>query len=403
MDRQFTARKPSIACRRNSPAQPLSDQLISRRASQLQRLVGNGEMSRANPRATATLRIGAPGDRYEREADRVADQVMRSPISSVRGQAGVAAKPVEGPGEALRCKCAGCSAGDLCSKCAADQDEPLRRKARDNERNPVPSGTLASAQPGGTEVAVSSELKSDISAMRGGGTPMSAGLRAYFEPRFGHSFANVRVHTDGQAARTADALQARAYTTGSNVAFAAGQYQPNSEAGRRLMAHELAHVVQQSGCTNTVQRFAYGAGNHLTGGGNTFSEITAAEREGANGFDRAMAIVDRVTTGQGWRANTCQQWYADNCTDVPTPTAQDLHNRARIWMWRFADGAPRAGNNGLTDGANRENHAINERVFNNRSRWEIAAVMVHEYWHDCEHGQPDIGDGAKIACGLPNT
>jgi hypothetical protein len=288
--------------------------------------------------------------------------------------------------------CSGCSAAAPCTKCSGT-DEALRRKPHDE------GSTGAAVR--GPEVAVAPELASDVGSLRGHGQPLSPGVRGEFEGRFGRSFEEVRVHTDARAARTADALNARAYTMGSDIAFGAGQYAPESHAGQKLLAHELAHVASRA--TGTVQRFSYGTGTHATGGGNTLSEVTAAERGGANGFDAAMRIVNRVITGRGHRPDTCRQWFADNCTDVPTPTAQDLHNRAVVWMWRFADGAPRAGNNGLTDGGDKENHAINERVFNNRSRWEIAAVMVHEYWHDCESGQPDIGDGAKIACGLPNT
>jgi hypothetical protein len=65
------------------------------------------------------------------------------------------------------------------------------------------------------------------------------------EPRFGHDFSRVRVHTDARAAESAEAVHATAYTVGRDVVFGAGQYAPQSEAGRRLLAHELAHVVQQ--------------------------------------------------------------------------------------------------------------------------------------------------------------
>ncbi|MFZ1729984.1 MAG: DUF4157 domain-containing protein [Bacteroidota bacterium] len=230
------------------------------------------------------------------------------------------------------------------------------------------------------------------------GQPLDPATRAFFEPRFGHDFSNVQVHADRTAAESAHELGALAYTVGTGIVFGKGQYVPESPSGRRLLAHELAHVVQQSGGGETprVQRWAYGAGNHVTGGGATLSEVTAAERAGSNGFDAAMRIVDRVVTNPG-----CSQWFTDNCTDVPISTLADLNNRAVIWMWRTADGAP-AGNNGLTDGAADENHAINERLYNFQSRWAMAATMIHEYWHDCETGQPDIGDDAKAACGLPN-
>jgi hypothetical protein len=81
--------------------------------------------------------------------------------------------------------------------------------------------------------------------LRGSGQPLDPAARAFFEPRFGQDFSDVRVHADSAAARSAAAVAARAYTVGPRVAFAAGQYAPDTAAGRRLLAHELAHVVQQ--------------------------------------------------------------------------------------------------------------------------------------------------------------
>jgi hypothetical protein len=84
-------------------------------------------------------------------------------------------------------------------------------------------------------------------ALRGPGAPLDASTRAFMEPRFGHSFADVRVHSGTQAARSADAVGARAYAVGRDVVFGAGQYAPGTHEGRRLLAHELTHVVQQGG------------------------------------------------------------------------------------------------------------------------------------------------------------
>jgi hypothetical protein len=78
------------------------------------------------------------------------------------------------------------------------------------------------------------------------GEPLDMELRRLWEPRFGHSFANVRVHTDQQADESARRLGARAYTFGEHIRFARGEYQPSSREGQKLLAHELAHVVQQS-------------------------------------------------------------------------------------------------------------------------------------------------------------
>lgn len=79
------------------------------------------------------------------------------------------------------------------------------------------------------------------------GEPLSGEARSYFEPRFGYNFSKVRIHADYEAARSAHAIQAHAYTLGRDILFGAGEYAPATSEGRRLIAHELAHVVQQEG------------------------------------------------------------------------------------------------------------------------------------------------------------
>ena len=83
--------------------------------------------------------------------------------------------------------------------------------------------------------------------LSGTGAPLDQATRGFMESRFGHDFGRVRVHADSGAAASAHAVQARAYTVGQDVVFAAGQYAPTTSAGRRLLAHELAHVMQQTG------------------------------------------------------------------------------------------------------------------------------------------------------------
>jgi hypothetical protein len=78
------------------------------------------------------------------------------------------------------------------------------------------------------------------------GQPLDGATRTFMEPRFGHDFSNVRVHTDATAAESAKAVNALAYTVGNNVVFGAGQYKPLTNSGRKLLAHELTHAVQQS-------------------------------------------------------------------------------------------------------------------------------------------------------------
>jgi hypothetical protein len=93
--------------------------------------------------------------------------------------------------------------------------------------------------------AAASGLDSVAATLRQSGRALDPAARAFLEPRFGIDFSAVRIHTDSQAAASARAINARAYTVGSDVVFDTGEYAPHSDSGRRLLAHELAHVVQQ--------------------------------------------------------------------------------------------------------------------------------------------------------------
>jgi hypothetical protein len=95
-----------------------------------------------------------------------------------------------------------------------------------------------------------SGVQGDVSALvdpvlQRGGRPLDASTRAFMEPRFGHDFSRVRIHADGEAARSAESIHARAYTHGENIVFGESQYAPGTSTGTELLAHELAHTVQQ--------------------------------------------------------------------------------------------------------------------------------------------------------------
>ncbi len=81
--------------------------------------------------------------------------------------------------------------------------------------------------------------------LRSPGKPLDTATRAFMEPRFGHDFSRVRIHTDAAAAESAQAVDAHAYTVGPNIVFAASRHDPSSNSGRQLLAHELTHVLQQ--------------------------------------------------------------------------------------------------------------------------------------------------------------
>ncbi len=109
---------------------------------------------------------------------------------------------------------------------------------------------------------------------RGGGEPLDGGLRTDMEGRFGADFSDVRVHADGQAAASASAVNAHAYTVGSDIVFGGGRYDPASPTGQRTIAHELTHVVQQR--SGPVDGTPAGGGIQLSNPADRFEQ--AAER-----------------------------------------------------------------------------------------------------------------------------
>ncbi len=153
----------------------------------------NTSLSRI-PAIQRKLSIGASGDPFEQEADRIANQVLAAPPSST-----------------------------IC-------DMPLRIQ-RFTARPAAPTATA----PASVDHVLASS-----------GSPLEPMLKADMEQRFGHDFSRVRVHSGAPAAQSAGDVNAHAYTVGNNIVFGANQLAPETEKGRRLIAHELTHVVQQA-------------------------------------------------------------------------------------------------------------------------------------------------------------
>jgi hypothetical protein len=106
---------------------------------------------------------------------------------------------------------------------------------------------------------VTAAFETQLVALKaGGGRPLDSPLLTLMESRFGRSFSGVRVHTGPQAARLAQQANARAFTVGKHLVFGGGEYRPNADQGRRLIAHELTHVLQQRGGLHSVQREMFG-------------------------------------------------------------------------------------------------------------------------------------------------
>jgi hypothetical protein len=159
------------------------------------------------------LEVGADGDLAERQADAIADQVLGR----------LADKHEHAPG---------CGHGDAVRRAPA-----------------ATAGTIGAA--GG---ALDGDATAAIESARGGGSPLDAGVRREMETGFGHGLGDVRIHTDDRADRLSQQMSARAFTTGRDIFFARGEYDPTSSSGRHTLAHELAHTTQDGGTTRRKLR-----------------------------------------------------------------------------------------------------------------------------------------------------
>ncbi|MDY6979977.1 MAG: DUF4157 domain-containing protein [Pseudomonadota bacterium] len=210
------------------------------------------------------LTIGQPNDRYEQEANRVADQVLHKRQS------------------------------DNLNSGSMQPDISIYRKPQtDNTFNISTFFSSGFHAP-----------KIINNVLSGSGEPLDEPTRQYMEPRFGRDFSNIRIHRDSQAQRSAKAINAQAYTVGNRIVFGANSFQPDTQAGRHLLAHELTHTVQQGGDVSgssvdisTVQRLMLSeqavsiAAENMPRVGAILEEYSALLEAGAIASEEAAVIT----------------------------------------------------------------------------------------------------------------
>ncbi len=209
----------------SQPSGSLADRIMF-----LQTTIGNHAVDNLIKSGTlqAKLRIGQPDDIYEREADRVAEQMMRMPEPCISDK-----KDFDRENTNIQGKCP-----------KGKQNEEIQQKHQEDAIQPQrDSGNTSEVPP---------ELESNINALNGGGQALPYSIRGFFEPRFGYDFSHVRLHKD----ESTEAIDALAYTIGDNIVFNKSRYSPDTIDGKRLLAHELAHVTQQ----RSLQQFKASSG-----------------------------------------------------------------------------------------------------------------------------------------------
>lgn len=198
----------------------------------------SGMRSRAAANTCQTkLAVGQPGDRFEREADAVAERLVSS------------AEP------GIQAKCSKCAEEDRVQKQGMEEEEEmLQTRPMEEEEESVqmqPQLQLSPLQAG--ESSASPWVQSQISGSRGGGHTLDRNTRSFMESRMNSDFSKVNIHTGSEAVQMNRELGARAFTVGSDIYFNKGEYQPASTEGKKLLAHELTHTLQQ-GATESIQR-----------------------------------------------------------------------------------------------------------------------------------------------------
>ncbi len=347
----------------------------------LQRAYGNRAVTRI---LQAKLTVGPADDAYEREADRVAERVVGASIpatASVSGGGGAVAQR-QTDEEEVRTK-------------------PLVQRRAD----------------GGFEAAPA--LESRLSARRGSGMPLPHDVRAFMEPRFGADFGHVRVHTDGEADRLARAINAKAFTYGSDIYFSAGSYNPATTFGKQLLAHELTHTLQQ-GASNHIRGWAARGHRALTK--EAFKDNAVGERfdEGAQAFLVSRApdmdfVTDQFRTMQQGRkaSKPREKLYNRLLASGETEAARrmfeanELHMRDPDYMMSHGEaGRYKEDNASSTNAAMTRalvSKAVSEWESDNKGRaLEILSDALHQAEDRGSHGEGNAFSGHDVRISIIN-
>jgi hypothetical protein len=268
----------------------------------------------------AKLTVSVPGDKYEQEADQVADRVMRMSdpeLSSNATSVFVLSRDHSEPDTLMR---------QPASRNTSEDLEPEEQRAVLRLVCPECEELLQAKEASTTGIRPTAAFRSHVESTRAGGDPLPGSVRSIFEPRFGYDFSNVRIHTDVRAGYTAKRMNALAYTMGPHITFAPGQFNPYSHEGQHLLAHELTHVVQQSAASRE-KKATVSAMNHVG---------TRELRRFDRSVDSSITINRHADASDILRhtAADCDRWYdqcCDVCRSLPNRTKSDKARRALCW------------------------------------------------------------------------
>jgi Domain of unknown function (DUF4157) len=324
----------------------VSSQSSQQAILQLQRQYGNRYVNRVLQQTRqlqtpiqAKLTLGAVGDKYEQEADRVAKQVVnqiQTSQSSSTTQTTSMQREMMPEEDELQRKTV----------------NTIQREGMLDEENELGMNAVverAAIADGGT---ITPDLETSIQQARGSGQRLPDNIRQPMEQALGADFSGVKIHTDAQSHQLNQAVQAKAFTTGKDVFFRQGAYEPGSREGQELIAHELTHVVQQKAITQQVNQTSnrlqrQPIGWHRIVNANTFNNAYAAVQQnlqGPNGVFHTVrnnnqayahmtfAQIWAITAGKILLKQEAQNQFASENTDF-------LH---AVDVWRAGGATPLA-------------------------------------------------------------
>jgi hypothetical protein len=271
-----TAAAPTRAVDNTAHASLNLDNLQPADILALQRTIGNSATTRL---IQTKLTVGPAGDQYEQEADRVAAQVMTMPAPA-ETQPALQRAPEEE--EELQMKPLAASITPLVQRAPEEEEElqmkPLvQREAMPEEEEELQMKPDVQRASSGAGFEVGGEFEQQLAASRGGGSPLPVEVRSFMEPRFGADFSAVRIHSGSEAVQLNREVSAQAFTHGSDIYLGEGKDDLESAQGKQLLAHELTHVVQQTGSSQlsrrmqrsplaaVIQRVIFAEGNVMSG------------------------------------------------------------------------------------------------------------------------------------------
>jgi Zn-dependent peptidase ImmA (M78 family) len=295
----------------------------------------------------AKLKVSAPGDQYEQEADLVSEEVMRAgksrPITDKQAVPFIQRK---------------------CAECEKEEDDQLQRKQSDTATPPVSAN-------------VHHTLQSQ-------GRPLDPGTRTFMENRFGYDFGKVKIHTDTQANQSARDIGAYAYTHRHNIVFAGGQYQPGTESGKKMIAHELTHVLQQnSSHSQVLQRQTVSHGGPTGAPADWSTQVSNADTSAKKAtligtvVGSSVAVVDKTAASKADKSPDPAHLEPFTATKPVVNFDENLESKsARV------GGRSLANNAGYTLFHNNQNYVIlGAKSIDSKNYYDTLYTLNHELDH----------------------